>query len=90
MRILTFAAVTLAFIASVSAKFNLGSCNRDIEPLAFADYGIEDGYHHFVYQIDRDIRDFLNGMEDFGFKPLYDWRCEDLTAISPFKEIAER
>jgi hypothetical protein len=96
MRILALSVLTVAFLASVSAKFGFGNCARDIVTYTWEEYddffgGDLEIYEHEIAIIDKGFVDMIYFLENFGFKsPIDDWRCGDLVSISPFKEIAER
>jgi hypothetical protein len=59
MRFITFAAVTVAFIASVSAKIGLGSCPETVPMKTWTDYSGASGfasdqfYYHEIIAIDN-------------------------------------
>jgi len=90
MRIIALAAMTVAFLGSVSAKFDFGKCYRDVEQESYDDYGITQAYDHFINYMDRGFFDLIDTIEGFGFKMPFDFRCESLAEVSPFKEISER
>ena len=90
MRIFTFAAITVAFVASVAGKFGFGPCREDVPQLAYADYEADTAYNHILFAMDHDFFELANVLDNLGFKfPLENWRCDDLNTISPFKELAE-
>ena len=90
MRIFTFAAITVAFVASVAGKFGFGPCREDVPQLAYADYEADTAYNHILFAMDHDFFELANVLDNLGFKfPLENWRCDDLNTISPFTELAE-
>jgi len=93
MRILSFAVLSLAFVASVEAAFNFGNCPTDITTVTFADYEALDtgSYDHRLLMLDGGIIAAITNLEALGFKfPWESYHCDDLATISPFKEISER
>jgi hypothetical protein len=67
MRFITFAAVTVAFIASVSAKIGFGSCPETVPMKTWADYaesdesrfGWDQFYYHEIVAIDNQFDQLL-------------------------------
>jgi hypothetical protein len=61
MRFITFAAVTVAFISSVSAKVSFGSCSETVPMKTWNDYSGGNGfasdqfYHHEILAIDMQL-----------------------------------
>ena len=94
MRIITLAAMAVAFLSTASAKWSIGACDQSIEGLTFEEY--EDFfatigfYQHKVMVLDRGFFDIADTLEALGFVFPLDWKCEDLAEVSPFKDIAER
>jgi hypothetical protein len=96
MKLVTVAALTIAFLASVSAKFNLGSCPVNLATKTFTHYN--DGgtgfpantyYHHEIIAIDKQLKDLLDSVGKSGFKLPMDLRCQDLGTVPPFSNVAK-
>ena len=90
MRFLAFSAMTVAFLATVSAKFNFGRCRTDIPQLTFDDIDAEYPCNGRLAFIDRGLESLIADLTAFGFKMPFDYECEGLGSIEPFKSIAER
>lgn len=97
MRFITFAAVTTAFIASVSAKIGFGSCPTNHQRINFGEYtdevtiGFEDDhvYNHEIIAIDKQFDSLIPLLGKFGFKIPLNIQCDDLGTIPPFSMIAQ-
>ena len=88
MRFLAFSAMTVAFIATVSARFDFGRCRTDIPQTAFEDIEATVPSAYRFMAIDRETVFLINALTDFGFKMPLDYECESLSAIEPFKSMA--
>ena len=95
MRFITFAAVTVAFIASVSAKIGFGSCPTNIPRTTFAEYtnvvsgfATDDLYYHEIIAIDKQFETLIPLLGKFGFKVPLNIACDDLGTMPPFSTIA--
>ena len=91
MRIITFAAVTVAFIASVSAKIGFGSCPETVPMKTWDDYtavstgfDVEQFYYHEIIAIDKQFDQLLGMAKKFGLKVPLDVACDDLGTVPPF------
>jgi hypothetical protein len=95
MRFITFAAVTVAFIASVSAKIGFGSCPETVPMRTWTDYSGENGfaedqfYYHEIIAIDNQFDQLLGMAKKFGLKIPLDVACDDLGTVPPFNQIAK-
>lgn len=96
MRFITFAAVTVAFIASVSAKIGFGSCPTNLPRTTFAEYtdattgfATDDLYYHEIIAMDKQFDSLIPLLGKFGFKLPLNIQCDDLGTIPPFKMIAQ-
>lgn len=94
MRAIAIALVSI--LATVSAKFSFGACDyANLIQMSWDDYsGLDDiaedwGYLHQINGMDRGFIDFIETLYKLGFKANFDYQCEDLATISPFKEIAK-
>lgn len=99
MRKIAFSAIVISAIATaVQATFNIGSCRYSELPLwSFDDYDTKVtslydgdwlGYNHKIAGLDEGLINLLESLEGLGFKPPYDWKCDDMASISPWKDIA--
>ena len=96
MRFITFAAVTVAFIVSVSAKVGFGSCPETVPMKTFTDYSdvatgfAEDQfYFHEIIAIDNQFDQLLGMAKKFGLKIPLNVACDDLGTVPPFSQIAK-
>jgi len=96
MRFLAFSAMTVAFMATVSAKFDIGRCRTDVPQLSYED--VDTGDYEWDFRvpferrflaIDRQFEDLIAALTNFGFKMPLDYECDQLGAIEPFKSLAE-
>jgi hypothetical protein len=88
MRFLTVAALSAAFIASVSSKINFGPCRTDVPQLAFDDYEVTEPYIHRIAFMDRQFFDLFDLIEQLGFQMPLNYVCDDLATVTPFLELA--
>ena len=93
MRFITFAAVTVAFIASVTAKIGFGSCPENIPMKTWTDYTTsiakKQFYFHEFVAIDKQFVDLIEMAKKYGLKIPLDITCDDLGTIPPFSQIAK-
>jgi len=95
MRFITFAAVSVAFIASVSAKIGFGSCSETVHTRNWDYYSGPFSYsyntyiNHEIIAIDKQFDQLLGMAEKFGFKLPLDVACGDLGTVPPFSQIAK-
>lgn len=96
MRLITFAAVTVAFIASVSAKIGFGSCPETVPMKTWTDYsdaatgfGNTQFYYHEVIAIDNQFEQLLGLAKKFNLKLPLNVGCDDLGTVPPFSQIAK-
>jgi hypothetical protein len=95
MRFITFAAVTVAFIASASAKIGFGSCPETVPMRTWTDYSGGNGfaedqfYYHEIIAIDNQFDQLLGMAKKFGLKIPLDVACDDLGTVPPFNQIAK-
>ena len=95
MRFITFAAVTVAFIASVSAKIGFGSCPETVPMRTWTEYSGGNGfaedqfYYHEIIAIDNQFDQLLGMAKKFGLKIPLDVACDDLGTVPPFNQIAK-
>jgi hypothetical protein len=95
MRFFTFAAVTVAFVASVSAKVGLGACPTDLPMIDWTEYtngntgfAQDHFYHHEIIAMDSQFEQLVALAEKFGAKIPVDIDCADLGTVPPFNQIA--
>jgi hypothetical protein len=91
MRSLILGTLTLAFIASVSAKVDIGSCRTDIKKVDWATYSkttVPAPYSHKIGAIDSGFKDLIEVLQNFGFKLPFNPYCDDLGKIHPFSVFA--
>jgi hypothetical protein len=67
MRILALATVTVAYFASVTAKFSIGACRTDIEQVSFSDYEETAPYPHKLFAMDKGFFGLFQFLEGLGF-----------------------
>ena len=67
MRILSFASLSVAFIASVAGKFSFGPCRTDVVQLTYDDYTATAEYNHRLFALDRDFFYLASVLENLGF-----------------------
>ena len=95
MRFITFAAVTVAFIASASAKIGFGSCPETVPMKTWTDYsggngfGVDQFYNHEIIAIDKQFDQLLGMAKKFNLKIPLDVACDDLGTVPPFNQIAK-
>jgi hypothetical protein len=96
MRFFTFAAVTVAFIASVSAKIGLGACPESVPMIDWTEYtngniGFlqEHFYNHEIIAMDAQFEQLLGLATKFGAKIPLNVQCDDLGTVPPFSQIAQ-
>jgi hypothetical protein len=93
MRFITFAAVTVAFIASVTAKIGFGSCPETVPMKTWENYtGViakKKFYFHEIVAIDKQFVDLIEMAKKFGLKIPLDITCDDLGTVPPFSQIAK-
>jgi len=90
MKLIALSIFAVAFAHSVAGKISFGTCSQDIETLKFDDYLPSNPYTHNIMALDRDFISLIEAAEAFGFTMPFDFRCDELGAITPFKEISER
>lgn len=84
-----------ALVATVSAKISWGPCDyANIVQWEWADYDKltklpDEGYYHNIVGIDTDLADQIETLYALGFKAPFDYQCDDLGKITPYKEIAK-
>lgn len=89
MKLIAFATLAVAFIASVNSKFNVGKCpGADVVPVAFKDYTTAASVPHYFTAMDGGLLDFLQGVESFGFKSEIDYYCGQLGEYEPWATMA--
>jgi hypothetical protein len=96
MRIIAFATLTVAFLASVSAKIGLGACPTNTPLKTFADYTDADTgfgeyqyYNHEIIAIDKQFEQLIGLAGKFGFKVPANINCDDLSKFPPFSVVAQ-
>ena len=96
MRFFTFAAVTVAFVASVSAKIGFGACSENVPTTSWAEYSDttygfaqDHFYNHEIMALDSQLEKLLGLASKFGVKLPFDVQCGDLGTIPPFNELAK-
>jgi hypothetical protein len=90
MRVLALALMSVAFIATVSAKISFGKCPEGLPQNSYDNYyETPEAMEHKVLGIDRQLLGAIELIENLGFQFPLNWRCEDLGTVSPFKEVAE-
>ena len=96
MRFITFAAVTVAFIASVSAKIGFGSCPETVPMKTWTDYthastgfAQDQFYYHEIVAIDKQFDQLLGLAKQFNLKLPLNVACDDLGTVPPFNAIAK-
>jgi len=96
MRFFTFAAVTVAFIASVSAKVGLGACPTTVPMIDWTEYSngntgfLQDHfYRHEIIAMDTQFEQLLGLASKFGAKIPLNVQCDDLGTVPPFSQIAQ-
>jgi hypothetical protein len=91
MRSILLGTLTLAFLASVSAKIDIGLCRTDITTVDFATYSKAPAplpYSHMIGAIDSGLKDLINLAQGFGFKFPLNPDCDDLGKAHPFSALA--
>jgi hypothetical protein len=78
----------LAFLASVSAKIDIGLCRTDIKTVEFAKYGTPAAHNHLIGAIDSGFKDLVTLAQAFGFKFPINPECDDLGKVHPFSVTA--
>ena len=94
MKFISFAAVTVAFIASVSAKLGFGSC-PDVPTKTWDDYSHastgfakDQFYYHEFIAFDNQFIWIIETLKKFGVDYLSINPCDDLGIVA-FNEIAK-
>lgn len=94
MRAISIALVTI--LSTVSAKFSLGACDyANLYQMSADDYldltdiAEDHGYLHQINGIDRGFADMIESLYKLGFKAEFDYQCDDIATIEPFKGIAK-
>jgi len=90
MKLIALSIFAVAFAHSVAGKISFGTCSQDIETLKYDDYDPTNPYSHNIMALDKGFVTLIETAEAFGFKMPFDYRCDELGAITPFKEISER
>lgn len=92
MRFFTISAITVAFLATISAKINFGPCRTDIVTQTLDDYAetATAPYPHRIFGIDSQFIDLIDFFEQLGFVMPINYVCDDLSSIPVFNEIATR
>jgi hypothetical protein len=97
MKFITFAAVTVAFIASVSAKLGFGSC-PDVPTKTWDDYSHastgfakDQFYYHDIIAFDNQLHWIIEMAKKFQDNFLgFNIACDDMTTILPgLQEISK-
>ena len=99
MRLITFAFVTVAFIASVSTKIGFGSCPESIPMKAWVnnltgrgystDFDLSQPYNHEFIAIDKQFDQLLEMASKFGLKLPLNIGCDDFGTVPPYNKIAK-
>lgn len=96
MRFFTFAAVTVAFVCSVSAKIGFGACSETIPTTSWTAYSNgntgfaqDHFYNHEIIAMDAQFQQLLGLATKFGVKIPVDVQCADLGTVPPFNELAK-
>ena len=96
MRFFTFAAVTVAFVASVSAKIGFGSCPESVPMIDWTEYSNDNTgfpqdhfYNHEIIAMDAQFEQLLGLASKFGVKVPLNVQCDDLGTVPPFSQIAQ-
>ena len=90
MRFLAFSAIAVAFVATVTARFDLGRCRTDIPQVKWDDYDHAIPNRHRFSLVDRELQHLVNAFIQLGFKLPIDYECDDLVTIEPFKSMHAR
>lgn len=89
MKLLSFATLTVAFLATVTTKFNFGTCpGADLKGLGFSDYKIAASVDHYFAAMDTGLLSLVENVESFGFNVAYDFQCGQLGEYEPWKTWA--
>jgi hypothetical protein len=99
MKFIRFAAVTVAFIASVSAKLGFGSC-PDVPAKTWDDYthvstgfAKDQYYYHEIIAIDNQLNWIIETLKKFGFEGFdiqrFNFACDDMSTSFAFDGIAK-
>jgi hypothetical protein len=91
MRALAFSAVTVLFLSTVYSKISFGRCRQDVPRQSFLDYEIAmegfDPLNHRVIAMDKGFMDTIDFIEQIGFQMPFDYVCDDLNTVQPFKKL---
>jgi hypothetical protein len=96
MKFITFAAVTVAFIASVSAKLGFGFC-PDVPTKTWDDYSHastgfakDQYYYHEIIAFDKQLDWIIEMLKKVGYDFLsINIHCDDISTMYDFNQIAK-
>ena len=97
MKFIRFAAVTVAFIASVSAKLGFGSC-PDVPAKTWDDYthvstgfAKDQYYYHEIIAIDNQLNWIIEMLKKVGYGgfdiQIFNFACDDMSTGRAFKKL---
>ena len=96
MKFITFAAVTVAFIASVSAKLGFGSCPNvptktwDDYSHASTGFAKDHFYYHEIIAFDNQLHWLIEMLKKVGYDFLsINIHCDDISTMYDFNQIAK-
>ena len=93
MRSILFSIASLALIATVNGKWDIGTCRTDIKTIDYATYSTKPTvpvvHTHKIGAIDHEFKDFIYAIQSFGFKLPLNIYCDDLGSILPFSTVAK-
>ncbi len=89
--------VVAGCINSALCKFGFGACRTD-SGLTFDQYSAalttiqttRKPYAHNIMAMDEGFFDLLEALQAWGFKPYFDFRCDRLAKVAPWKAISDR
>ena len=90
--------VVAGCIDSTLSKFGFGACRTDFSGITFDQYSTQlttiqttkKPYAHNIMAMDEGFFDLIEALQAWGFKPYFDFRCDRLAKVAPWKAIADR
>ncbi len=95
MKLFALAALTVAFVAQVSAKIGFGACPSVLGKTNTQYVAANSGftqihlYNHEVIAIDKQLNQLLPMLGKVGVKVPGNINCDDLGTVEPFKTVAK-